>query len=141
MRGFFFFPSFLSDEWRLSSKADANGNAQPSSLAAKGYRSVHPSLPSDKPQVGTCPGRGGGWESYWLESFSLHMDFLLTQLVMDQVLSCACGRLWRSSARIRVSEQLGTKGAQAWDKFGVYQDVRTISHRVSSRFEMYVELF
>nr|XP_019580307.1 PREDICTED: sorbin and SH3 domain-containing protein 1 isoform X35 [Rhinolophus sinicus] len=38
------------DEWRLSSNADANGNAQPSSLAAKGYRSVHPNLPSDKPQ-------------------------------------------------------------------------------------------
>ncbi|XP_055281011.1 sorbin and SH3 domain-containing protein 1 isoform X3 [Moschus berezovskii] len=39
-----------ADEWRLSSSADANGNAQPSSLAAKGYRSVHPSLPSSKPQ-------------------------------------------------------------------------------------------
>ncbi|XP_070326021.1 sorbin and SH3 domain-containing protein 1 isoform X37 [Odocoileus virginianus] len=39
-----------ADEWRLSSNADANGNAQPSSLAAKGYRSVHPSLPSGKPQ-------------------------------------------------------------------------------------------
>ncbi|XP_045425101.1 sorbin and SH3 domain-containing protein 1 isoform X46 [Lemur catta] len=39
-----------TDEWRLSSHADANGNAQPSSLAAKGYRSVHPNLPSDKPQ-------------------------------------------------------------------------------------------
>ncbi|XP_020739098.1 sorbin and SH3 domain-containing protein 1 isoform X29 [Odocoileus virginianus] len=39
-----------TDEWRLSSNADANGNAQPSSLAAKGYRSVHPSLPSGKPQ-------------------------------------------------------------------------------------------
>nr|XP_025736480.1 sorbin and SH3 domain-containing protein 1 isoform X6 [Callorhinus ursinus] len=38
------------DEWRLSSNADANGNAQPSSLAAKGYRSVHPNLPADKPQ-------------------------------------------------------------------------------------------
>ncbi|XP_073858372.1 sorbin and SH3 domain-containing protein 1 isoform X27 [Macaca fascicularis] len=38
------------DEWRLSSSADANGNAQPSSLAAKGYRSVHPNLPSDKSQ-------------------------------------------------------------------------------------------
>ncbi|XP_049501435.1 sorbin and SH3 domain-containing protein 1 isoform X41 [Panthera uncia] len=38
------------DEWRLSSNADANGNAQPSSLAAKGYRSVHPNLSSDKPQ-------------------------------------------------------------------------------------------
>ncbi|XP_012925345.1 sorbin and SH3 domain-containing protein 1 isoform X38 [Heterocephalus glaber] len=38
------------DDWRLSSSADANGNAQPSSLAAKGYRSVHPSLLADKPQ-------------------------------------------------------------------------------------------
>ncbi|XP_045425084.1 sorbin and SH3 domain-containing protein 1 isoform X30 [Lemur catta] len=42
-----------TDEWRLSSHADANGNAQPSSLAAKGYRSVHPNLPSDKPQGAT----------------------------------------------------------------------------------------
>ncbi|KAM9701881.1 sorbin and SH3 domain-containing protein 1 isoform 5-T5 [Dama dama] len=42
-----------TDEWRLSSNADANGNAQPSSLAAKGYRSVHPSLPSSKPQGAT----------------------------------------------------------------------------------------
>nr|XP_058154696.1 sorbin and SH3 domain-containing protein 1 isoform X36 [Dasypus novemcinctus] len=41
------------DEWRFSSNADANGNAQPSSLAAKGYRSVHPNLPSDKPQDAT----------------------------------------------------------------------------------------
>nr|XP_019580296.1 PREDICTED: sorbin and SH3 domain-containing protein 1 isoform X26 [Rhinolophus sinicus] len=45
-----------ADEWRLSSNADANGNAQPSSLAAKGYRSVHPNLPSDKPQ-GLAPPR------------------------------------------------------------------------------------
>uniref|UniRef100_A0A2R8ZVN5 Sorbin and SH3 domain containing 1 n=1 Tax=Pan paniscus TaxID=9597 RepID=A0A2R8ZVN5_PANPA len=45
-----FFPLYFSDEWRLSSSADANGNAQPSSLAAKGYRSVHPNLPSDKSQ-------------------------------------------------------------------------------------------
>ncbi|XP_033043802.1 sorbin and SH3 domain-containing protein 1 isoform X13 [Trachypithecus francoisi] len=43
------------DEWRLSSSADANGNAQPSSLAAKGYRSVHPNLPSDKSQVLSPP--------------------------------------------------------------------------------------
>ncbi|XP_074089414.1 sorbin and SH3 domain-containing protein 1 isoform X40 [Macrotis lagotis] len=41
------------DEWRLSSNADTNGNAQPSSLAAKGYRSVHPNLPSDKSQDAT----------------------------------------------------------------------------------------
>ncbi|KAF0886117.1 SRBS1 protein, partial [Crocuta crocuta] len=46
----FFFVPHLSDDWRLSSNADANGNAQPSSLAAKGYRSVHPNLPSDKSQ-------------------------------------------------------------------------------------------
>ncbi|XP_076981659.1 sorbin and SH3 domain-containing protein 1 isoform X40 [Tamandua tetradactyla] len=42
------------DEWRFSSNADTNGNAQPSSLTAKGYRSVHPNLPSDKPQ-GSSP--------------------------------------------------------------------------------------
>ncbi|XP_058154700.1 sorbin and SH3 domain-containing protein 1 isoform X39 [Dasypus novemcinctus] len=44
-----------ADEWRFSSNADANGNAQPSSLAAKGYRSVHPNLPSDKPQGSSLP--------------------------------------------------------------------------------------
>ncbi|XP_050000470.1 sorbin and SH3 domain-containing protein 1 isoform X3 [Alexandromys fortis] len=42
-----------AEEWRLSSSADANGNAQPSPLAAKGYRSVHPSLSTDKPQDAT----------------------------------------------------------------------------------------
>ncbi|XP_076776998.1 sorbin and SH3 domain-containing protein 1 isoform X39 [Arvicanthis niloticus] len=42
-----------ADEWKLSSSADANGNAQPSPLAAKGYRSVHPSLSADKPQDAT----------------------------------------------------------------------------------------
>ncbi|XP_051837685.1 sorbin and SH3 domain-containing protein 1 isoform X25 [Antechinus flavipes] len=49
--------NFPTDEWRLSSSADTNGNAQPSSLAAKGYRSVHPNLPSDKSQVSSssCP--------------------------------------------------------------------------------------
>ncbi|XP_051837696.1 sorbin and SH3 domain-containing protein 1 isoform X34 [Antechinus flavipes] len=45
--------NFPTDEWRLSSSADTNGNAQPSSLAAKGYRSVHPNLPSDKSQDAT----------------------------------------------------------------------------------------
>uniref|UniRef100_A0A8C0UWW3 Sorbin and SH3 domain containing 1 n=1 Tax=Cyanistes caeruleus TaxID=156563 RepID=A0A8C0UWW3_CYACU len=45
----FFFP--LADDWRSSSNTDANGDAQPSSLAAKGYRSVRPNLSSDsKPQ-------------------------------------------------------------------------------------------
>ncbi|XP_068545681.1 sorbin and SH3 domain-containing protein 1 isoform X38 [Anas acuta] len=40
-----------TDDWRSSSTTDANGDAQPSSLAAKGYRSVRPNLSSDsKPQ-------------------------------------------------------------------------------------------
>uniref|UniRef100_A0A8B9Q1A3 Sorbin and SH3 domain containing 1 n=1 Tax=Apteryx owenii TaxID=8824 RepID=A0A8B9Q1A3_APTOW len=39
----------------LSSNTDANGDAQPSSLAAKGYRSVRPNLSSDnKPQDATA---------------------------------------------------------------------------------------
>uniref|UniRef100_A0A6I8MZU2 Sorbin and SH3 domain containing 1 n=1 Tax=Ornithorhynchus anatinus TaxID=9258 RepID=A0A6I8MZU2_ORNAN len=42
------------NEWRLSS-GDANGNAQPSSLAAKGYRSVRPNLPSDSKSQGPYP--------------------------------------------------------------------------------------
>uniref|UniRef100_A0A8C0UXD4 Sorbin and SH3 domain containing 1 n=1 Tax=Cyanistes caeruleus TaxID=156563 RepID=A0A8C0UXD4_CYACU len=49
----FFFP--LADDWRSSSNTDANGDAQPSSLAAKGYRSVRPNLSSDsKPQDATA---------------------------------------------------------------------------------------
>ncbi|XP_072195756.1 sorbin and SH3 domain-containing protein 1 isoform X37 [Excalfactoria chinensis] len=40
-----------ADDWRSSPNTDANGDAQPSSLAAKGYRSVRPNLSSDsKPQ-------------------------------------------------------------------------------------------
>ncbi|NWV94514.1 SRBS1 protein, partial [Machaerirhynchus nigripectus] len=45
----------LADDWRSSSNTDANGDAQPSSLAAKGYRSVRPNLSSDsKPQDATA---------------------------------------------------------------------------------------
>ncbi|XP_063194960.1 sorbin and SH3 domain-containing protein 1 isoform X8 [Chroicocephalus ridibundus] len=41
-----------TDDWRSSSNTDANGDAQLSSLAAKGYRSVRPNLSSDsKPQA------------------------------------------------------------------------------------------
>ncbi|XP_032301259.1 sorbin and SH3 domain-containing protein 1 isoform X9 [Coturnix japonica] len=41
-----------ADDWRSSPNTDANGDAQPSSLAAKGYRSVRPNLSSDsKPQA------------------------------------------------------------------------------------------
>ncbi|XP_014735362.1 PREDICTED: sorbin and SH3 domain-containing protein 1 isoform X19 [Sturnus vulgaris] len=44
-----------TDDWRPSSNTDANGDAQPSSLAAKGYRSVRPNLSSDsKPQDATA---------------------------------------------------------------------------------------
>ncbi|XP_050832128.1 sorbin and SH3 domain-containing protein 1 isoform X2 [Serinus canaria] len=40
------------NDWRSSSNTDANGDAQPSSLAAKGYRSVRPNLSSEsKPQA------------------------------------------------------------------------------------------
>ncbi|XP_038599477.1 sorbin and SH3 domain-containing protein 1 isoform X13 [Tachyglossus aculeatus] len=46
--------SLQADEWRLSS-GDANGNVQPSSLAAKGYRSVRPNLPSDSKSQGPYP--------------------------------------------------------------------------------------
>ncbi|XP_057885048.1 sorbin and SH3 domain-containing protein 1 isoform X6 [Melospiza georgiana] len=40
-----------TDDWKSSSHSDANGDAQPSSLAAKGYRSVRPNLSAEsKPQ-------------------------------------------------------------------------------------------
>ncbi|XP_021253953.1 sorbin and SH3 domain-containing protein 1 isoform X21 [Numida meleagris] len=43
------------NDWRSSPNTDANGDAQPSSLAAKGYRSVRPNLSSDsKPQDATA---------------------------------------------------------------------------------------
>ncbi|XP_074446598.1 sorbin and SH3 domain-containing protein 1 isoform X34 [Larus michahellis] len=43
------------NDWRSSSNTDANGDAQLSSLAAKGYRSVRPNLSSDsKPQDATA---------------------------------------------------------------------------------------
>ncbi|XP_009952136.1 PREDICTED: sorbin and SH3 domain-containing protein 1-like, partial [Leptosomus discolor] len=43
------------NDWKSSSDTNANGDAQPSSLAAKGYRSVRPNLSSDsKPQDATA---------------------------------------------------------------------------------------
>uniref|UniRef100_A0A8C8BCF1 Sorbin and SH3 domain containing 1 n=1 Tax=Otus sunia TaxID=257818 RepID=A0A8C8BCF1_9STRI len=43
------------NDWRSTSNTDANGDAHPSSLAAKGYRSVRPNLSSDsKPQDATA---------------------------------------------------------------------------------------
>ncbi|NXE53321.1 SRBS1 protein, partial [Casuarius casuarius] len=48
-------PESKCHDCRLSSNTDANGDAQPSSLAAKGYRSVRPNLSSDnKPQDATA---------------------------------------------------------------------------------------
>ncbi|KAM6390968.1 sorbin and SH3 domain-containing protein 1 isoform 39-T49 [Pluvialis apricaria] len=43
------------NDWRSSSNTDANGDAQPSSLAAKGYRSVRPNLSSDSKQQDPGP--------------------------------------------------------------------------------------
>ncbi|XP_072195747.1 sorbin and SH3 domain-containing protein 1 isoform X29 [Excalfactoria chinensis] len=49
-----------ADDWRSSPNTDANGDAQPSSLAAKGYRSVRPNLSSDsKPQDATSTTQPG----------------------------------------------------------------------------------
>ncbi|XP_072195753.1 sorbin and SH3 domain-containing protein 1 isoform X34 [Excalfactoria chinensis] len=48
------------NDWRSSPNTDANGDAQPSSLAAKGYRSVRPNLSSDsKPQDATSTTQPG----------------------------------------------------------------------------------
>ncbi|XP_054840069.1 sorbin and SH3 domain-containing protein 1 isoform X3 [Eublepharis macularius] len=42
-------------DWRLSPNIDSNGDAPPSALASKGYRSVRPNIPSEtKPQDATC---------------------------------------------------------------------------------------
>lgn len=82
-----------SDEWKLSSSADTNGNAQPSPLAAKGYRSVHPSLSADKPQVGVCTQTGRR----------------LVDCVCSQVWQCSqdpdSDLLWNSFFRRRVGGQ------------------------------------
>ncbi|XP_075830145.1 sorbin and SH3 domain-containing protein 1 isoform X26 [Microtus pennsylvanicus] len=59
-----------AEEWRLSSSADANGNAQPSPLAAKGYRSVHPSLSTDKPQDATSSSQASSEGSPLLNEVS-----------------------------------------------------------------------
>uniref|UniRef100_A0A8C8B6I4 Sorbin and SH3 domain containing 1 n=1 Tax=Otus sunia TaxID=257818 RepID=A0A8C8B6I4_9STRI len=60
-----------TDDWRSTSNTDANGDAHPSSLAAKGYRSVRPNLSSDsKPQVSPVinevpqPGTGTDYPTF-----------------------------------------------------------------------------
>ncbi|CAO2585421.1 Sorbin and SH3 domain-containing protein 1 [Lemmus lemmus] len=57
-----------AEEWRVSS--GANGNAQPSPLAAKGYRSVHPSLSADKPQDATSSSQASSEGSPLLNEVS-----------------------------------------------------------------------
>ncbi|KAL8186716.1 UNVERIFIED_CONTAM: hypothetical protein K2H54_005519, partial [Gekko kuhli] len=43
-------------DWRLSPNIDSNGDALPSALASKGYRSVRPNIPSEtKPQTPSRP--------------------------------------------------------------------------------------
>ncbi|XP_060096975.1 sorbin and SH3 domain-containing protein 1 [Heteronotia binoei] len=43
-------------DWRLSPNIDSNGDAPPSALASKGYRSVRPNIPSEtKPQTPSRP--------------------------------------------------------------------------------------
>ncbi|XP_059585689.1 sorbin and SH3 domain-containing protein 1 isoform X1 [Alligator mississippiensis] len=45
------------NEWRLSSNVDSNGDSLPSSLAAKGYRSVRPNLSSEGKSQPLSPPR------------------------------------------------------------------------------------
>nr|XP_056705441.1 sorbin and SH3 domain-containing protein 1 [Euleptes europaea] len=42
-------------DWRLSPNVDSNGDAPPSALASKGYRSVRPSIPSETKPQDPCP--------------------------------------------------------------------------------------
>ncbi|TFK04018.1 roundabout-like protein 2-like [Platysternon megacephalum] len=72
-----------TDDWRLSS----NGDIQPSSLAAKGYRSVRPNLSSEgKPQVLSPPRPPLPKE----ESFAWHprTDMKVTNLLPVPIMDC-----------------------------------------------------
>ncbi|XP_054840071.1 sorbin and SH3 domain-containing protein 1 isoform X5 [Eublepharis macularius] len=42
-------------DWRLSPNIDSNGDAPPSALASKGYRSVRPNIPSETKPQDPCP--------------------------------------------------------------------------------------
>ncbi|XP_073208904.1 sorbin and SH3 domain-containing protein 1 isoform X30 [Lepidochelys kempii] len=73
----------LLDDWRLSS----NGDIQPSSLAAKGYRSVRPNLSSEgKPQALSPPRPPLPKE----ESFAWHprTDMKVTNLLPVPIMDC-----------------------------------------------------
>lgn len=49
----------FQNEWKSSSNVDSNGDAQPTTLTAKGYRSVRPNLPPEgkllEPEVNAVP--------------------------------------------------------------------------------------
>ncbi|KAL0616241.1 Sorbin and SH3 domain-containing protein 1 [Plecturocebus cupreus] len=106
-----------TDEWRPSSNADANGNAQPSSLAAKGYRSVHPNLPAEKSQTGSlsvaqtrvqwCPHSSLRPPTAGLKRFS-HLGFPSAGII-DRVLLCHLG--WSAEVPSQLTAAL-TSGLQ-----------------------------
>ncbi|XP_053163089.1 sorbin and SH3 domain-containing protein 1 isoform X30 [Hemicordylus capensis] len=64
------------NDWKLLSSIDSNGEAQPSALAAKGYRSVRPNLSSEGkphdlcPLLNEAPRPSSGTECYGSLTFS-----------------------------------------------------------------------
>ncbi|XP_075574038.1 sorbin and SH3 domain-containing protein 1 [Pelecanus crispus] len=77
-----------TDDWRSSSNTDANGDAQPSSLAAKGYRSVRPNLSSDSKPQALAPPRPPlpKEESFaWRPRTDTKVTNLLPVPIMDRV--------------------------------------------------------
>ncbi|XP_026707268.1 sorbin and SH3 domain-containing protein 1 [Athene cunicularia] len=76
------------DDWSSSSNTDANGDAHPSSLAAKGYRSVRPNLSSDsKPQAlaPPCPPLPKEESFAWRPRTDTKVTNLLPVPIMDCV--------------------------------------------------------
>ncbi|KAL9847671.1 sorbin and SH3 domain-containing protein 1 isoform 6-T6 [Geothlypis trichas] len=74
------------DDWRSSSNTDANGDAQPSSLAAKGYRSVRPNLSSEsKPQAPPRPPLPKEESFAWRPRTDTKVTNLLPVPIMDCV--------------------------------------------------------
>ncbi|XP_030807484.1 sorbin and SH3 domain-containing protein 1-like isoform X1 [Camarhynchus parvulus] len=75
-----------TDDWRSSSNTDANGDAQPSSLAAKGYRSVRPNLSSEsKPQAPPRPPLPKEESFAWRPRTDTKVTNLLPVPIMDCV--------------------------------------------------------
>ncbi|XP_074400925.1 sorbin and SH3 domain-containing protein 1 isoform X28 [Zonotrichia albicollis] len=75
-----------TDDWRSSSNTDANGDAQPSSLAAKGYRSVRPNLSAEtKPQAPPRPPLPKEESFAWRPRTDTKVTNLLPVPIMDCV--------------------------------------------------------